>query len=117
MSAQIPDKLYFKIGEVAKLAALRPSVLRYWETEFTILMPGKSQTGQRLYSRAEVELVFDIKQLLYCEKLTIEGARKKLKNRGKRDKIDHDPISLEVRALINDVKADLQNIRNLISNE
>lgn len=78
MGAAIPDKLYFKIGEVAEIASLRPSVLRFWETEFTALRPVKSRAGQRLYSRKDLELVLAIKQLLYSEKLTIEGARKRI---------------------------------------
>ncbi|KAF0221875.1 MAG: MerR family transcriptional [Geobacteraceae bacterium] len=83
MEAGIPDKLFFKIGEVAGLTSLRPSVLRYWETEFDTLKPNKSRSGQRLYTRKEVSLIFEIKRLLYTEKLTIEGARKKIANRGK----------------------------------
>ncbi|MBF0491360.1 MAG: MerR family transcriptional regulator [Deltaproteobacteria bacterium] len=77
---QIPDKLYFKIGEVAKLVGVKPYVLRYWETEFPEIRPGKSQTNQRLYKRKEVETVFKIKELLYKEKFTISGARKRLKD-------------------------------------
>ncbi|HXR97095.1 MAG TPA: MerR family transcriptional regulator [Terriglobales bacterium] len=76
----IPDKLYFRIGEVAKLAELEPYVLRFWETEFPSLRPNKSGKGQRLYRRKEVELVFQIKSLLYQQGFTIEGARKKLKS-------------------------------------
>lgn len=77
--AVIPDKLYFRIGEVAKLAELEPYVLRFWETEFPGLRPGKSTTGQRLYRRREVELVLQIKSLLHEQGFTIAGARKKLK--------------------------------------
>lgn len=78
MEAVIPDKLYFKIGEVADIASLRPSVLRYWESEFGVLRPSKSRTGQRIYSRKDLDMVLAIKQLLYVEKLTIEGARKRI---------------------------------------
>ena len=74
----IPDKLYFRIGEVSELAETKPYVLRYWETEFPSLNPTKSATGHRLYRRADVEMVFEIKRLLYEEGFTIEGARKYL---------------------------------------
>lgn len=76
----IPDKLYFKIGEVAKIIGVKPYVLRYWETEFPDIAPGKSKTNQRLYKRKEVERILQIKDLLYREKYTIEGARKRLKS-------------------------------------
>ena len=72
----IPDKLYFRIGEVSELAQTKPYVLRYWETEFPTLKPTKSVTGHRLYRRRDVEMVFDIRRLLYDEGFTIEGARK-----------------------------------------
>ncbi len=78
MEVQVPDKLYFRIGEVAELTSLKPSILRFWETEFNQLNPVKSPSGQRLYSRKNVELILQIKRLLYSERLTIEGARKKI---------------------------------------
>lgn len=78
---EIPDKLYFRIGEVSRLAGIKPYVLRFWESEFSSLGPKKSGTGHRLYRRKDVELVFQIKQLLYEKRYTIEGARKILENR------------------------------------
>lgn len=72
----IPDKLYFRIGEVSRLAETKPYVLRYWETEFPTLKPTKSATGHRLYRRPDVEMVLEIKRLLYEEGFTIDGARK-----------------------------------------
>ena len=75
---EIPNKLYFRIGEVAKLAGIKPYVLRFWETEFPGLGPKKSGTGHRLYRRKDVELVLEIKRLLYDKRFTIEGARKTL---------------------------------------
>jgi DNA-binding transcriptional MerR regulator len=80
---EIPNKLYFRIGEVAKLAGVQPYVLRFWETEFRSLDPKKSGRGQRLYRRKDVELVFEIKRLLYEKRFTIEGARKVLESRPK----------------------------------
>ena len=75
---QIPDKLFFKIGEVAELTGTKPHVLRYWESEFRMLRPAKGDSGQRVYRRKDVELVFSIKQLLYEENFTIAGAKKQL---------------------------------------
>src|SRR5580692_4982191 len=80
---EIPDKLYFRIGDVARLAGIKPYVLRFWETEFPTLGPRKSGTGHRLYRRKDVELVLEIKRLLYEKRYTIEGARKFLDTRGK----------------------------------
>ena len=81
--AGIPNKLYFKIGEVARLTGVKPYVLRYWETEFNGLGPKKSGTNQRQYRRKDVELVLEIKRLLYEKRFTIEGARKHLCQRTK----------------------------------
>jgi DNA-binding transcriptional MerR regulator len=80
---EIPDKLYFRIGEVSRLAGIKPYVLRFWETEFPALMPKKSGTGHRLYRRKDVEAVLEIKGLLYDKRFTIEGARKFLEGRAK----------------------------------
>ena len=79
----IPDKLYFRIGEVAKLCDLPTYVLRFWETEFPMLAPKKSSTGQRLYRQRDVENVVRIKRLLYEEGFTIAGARQQLKTESK----------------------------------
>jgi DNA-binding transcriptional MerR regulator len=79
--SEIPNKLYFKIGEVARLTGVKPYVLRYWETEFNGLGPKKSGTNQRQYRRKDVELVLEIKRLLYEKRFTIEGARKHLGQR------------------------------------
>ena len=74
----IPDKIYFKIGEVCELLGVQAHVLRYWETEFPMLSPQKNKSGQRSYRRRDVEMALRIKQLLYNEMFTIAGARKKL---------------------------------------
>lgn len=76
---ELPDKLFFKIGEVAKIAGVRQHVLRYWESEFAQIRPQKSKTNQRLYRRRDVEAVLAVKHLLYDRKFTIEGARQHLK--------------------------------------
>ena len=77
----IPDRLYFRIGDVCRLIGVKPHVLRYWESEFPMLSPKKSGTNQRLYRRKDAELVLEIKRLLYDEKFTIEGAREHLQRR------------------------------------
>ena len=78
-SPAIPDKIYFKIGEVARLTGIPPYVLRYWETEFKAIQPVKSRSRQRLYRKRDVELILKIKDLLYKQRFTIEGARKKIR--------------------------------------
>ncbi len=78
---EIPDKLYFRIGEVSKLLGVEPYVVRFWESEFPGLSPKKSDTGQRLFKRKDVELLLQIRNLLYEKKFTIDGARQALSNR------------------------------------
>jgi DNA-binding transcriptional MerR regulator len=82
-SPEIPDKLYFRIGEVSEILGVEPYVLRYWETEFPQLSPKKSGTGHRLYRRKDVELLLLIKRLLYEKRFTIEGARQNLQGMGR----------------------------------
>ena len=123
---EIPDKLYFRIGDVARLAGIKPYVLRFWETEFSALGPRKSGTGHRLYRRKDVEMVFEIKRLLYEQRFTIEGARKFLeaKNRpglsrtiakpSKLKKEQSDLFSMDSPAQIALVKAELRAIADLL---
>ena len=77
---EFPNKLYFRIGEVAKIIGVKPYVLRYWETEFSVLKPGKTPSRHRLYRRHDVETLLEIKYLLYEEGFTIAGAKKRLKD-------------------------------------
>lgn len=77
---EIPDKLYFRIGEVSEILGVEPYVLRYWESEFPQLSPKKSGAGHRLYRRKDVELLLRIKHLLYEKRFTIEGARQTLRD-------------------------------------
>jgi DNA-binding transcriptional MerR regulator len=81
MDFQIPEKLYYKIGEVAKFTGIKTHVLRYWETEFSTIRPNKSRTNQRLYRKQDVELILRLKDLLYNQGFTIAGARKKLREK------------------------------------
>ncbi len=78
----IPDKPFFKIGEAARLCALKPYVLRYWETEFHAVKPQKTRSGQRLYKRQDVEMLLRVRNLLYDQRFTIEGARTRLRELG-----------------------------------
>jgi len=89
--ASIPDKLYFRIGEVAQLCGVEAYVLRFWQSEFPALRPNKSGTGQRLYRRKDVEMALRIRHLLYEEGYTIPGARQALKQEGKQP----DPTSTD----------------------
>jgi DNA-binding transcriptional MerR regulator len=78
MDRQIPNKLFFKIGEVCEITDTQPYVLRYWESEFPALAPAKNSSGQRIYRRRDIETILRIKQLLYEEGFTIAGAKKRL---------------------------------------
>ena len=104
---EIPDRLYFRIGDVCRLAGLKAYVLRYWETEFPSLSPKKSGTNQRLYRRKDVELVLEIKQLLYDEKFTIEGAREHIQRRKATARSAPKPVPMPAtQALLFDPRAD-----------
>jgi len=96
MRPKIPDKLFFKIGEVAETTGVETHVLRFWENEFEILKPGKNRSGQRLYQKKDIELIWKIKALLYDEKYTLAGAKKKLMGRNKpmQQNLNFDPEGL-----------------------
>src|SRR5262245_54212369 len=79
----IPDKLFFKIGEVCDIVGVQPHVLRYWESEFPMLQPQKNRAGQRTYRRKDVEMALRIRELLYDEGFTIAGAKRKLLGEGR----------------------------------
>ncbi|WP_347710789.1 MerR family transcriptional regulator [Geotalea sp. SG265] len=112
------DKLFYKIGEVSELTALRPSVLRFWETEFPALSPKKSKSGQRLYSSEDLEVVKEIKQLLYDEKLTIDGARRRLvgrsRNPGEAEADGTGKQAEQLKQLLRYVVAQLKDLRDTI---
>jgi DNA-binding transcriptional MerR regulator len=82
------SKLFYRIGEVSSITGLEPYVLRYWETEFPHLRPEKRKSGQRLYTKKDLDNILQVKQLLYESGYTISGARKKLKGRGRQDADD-----------------------------
>jgi DNA-binding transcriptional MerR regulator len=113
MPSTLPEKLFYKIGEVAEVAGVRTSVLRFWESEFSFLKPVKSSSGQRLYSKNEVDLVLQVRNLLYDEKFTIEGVKKRLTTKGKLIRSD-DLLSLTTPAAdcTADCTAVLQAVRS-----
>jgi len=116
---EIPDKLYFKIGEVSELLGVEPYVLRYWETEFPILQPKKSGTGHRLYRRKDVELLLRIKHLLKEKRYTIEGARQTLQSEARAPKTSRTPkprVQTELFASdpLPDIRRELEDILQLL---
>jgi len=112
----IPDKLYFRIGEVASLCRLPAYVLRFWESEFPQLKPVKSSTGQRMYRKRDVESVLRIKQLLYEQGFTISGARQQLRAETKADKGQSAiPFPSQSSAEIQHIRQGLREILDLLS--
>jgi DNA-binding transcriptional MerR regulator len=114
MNSKIPDKLFFKIGEVAELAGVEQHVLRYWEDEFETLQPNKNRSGQRSYEKKDVELVLKIQHLLYTEKYTIAGAKKKLKENKKITQLslgfDRESFLYQKKKIISELKSVLKVI-------
>lgn len=112
---EIPDKFYFKIGEVSSLLGVKPYVVRFWETEFD-LAPAKNRSRHRVYKKHEVQTLLEIRRLLYDERFTIEGAQKKLKERMK-NKSKQLGLNLEEKkqkAVLQKVKKDLEKIREML---
>jgi DNA-binding transcriptional MerR regulator len=112
----IPDKLYYRIGEVSELTQTKPYVLRFWETEFPALRPVKSKSGHRLYRRKDVEMIFEIRRLLYGKGFTIAGARKHLasqeKNAAEQTDLFHSPLDMaELKA----IRRELQTVLTMLS--
>lgn len=118
---EIPDRLYFRIGEVSRLVGVKPYVLRYWETEFPALAPKKSSTGQRLYRRRDVELLLEIKRLLYEKRYTLEGARQHLEGAGRaahrrqRAKSRQDSLFGLPPAALAEIRRDLTEILEMLN--
>ena len=104
MQKQIPNKLFFKIGEVCEITDTQPYVLRYWESEFPSLAPAKNSSGQRIYRRRDIETVLRIKQLLYEEGFTIAGAKKRLEAE-MTGKTDSNPSVTPSKVVVGDTPA------------
>lgn len=121
----LPNKLYFRIGEVAKIVGVKPYVLRYWETEFTMLRPGKTPSHHRLYRRRDVETLLEIKKLLYEEGFTIAGAKKKLKDNELAEEVESPSLpAIEGSAfsqpcnhlpLLRSIREDLRTLQAMLS--
>lgn len=118
-TGSIPDKLYFKIGEVKKITGVEAHVLRYWESEFKIIRPQRASSKQRLYRRADVENILRIKKLLYEDGYTVPGARKFLiANKGKKKAAVAKPrISGEknTRSMLAELKSDLKKLQEMLA--
>ncbi len=112
-----PDKLFYRIGEVSRIVGVEPYVLRYWETEFPFLKPRKNKSGQRVYIKRDVELLLNIKRLLYQERYTIEGVRKRLGlvsvNAEVRPK--HDLQKIEIRQPARAIEHVKKRLREILS--
>ena len=105
---ELPDKLYFKIGEVSEIAGLPSYVLRFWESEFSKINPARTPSGQRLYRKSDIDLILKIKHLLYEKKFTIQGAREYLTSGYKKKKVT---LSTEV---VDEIRSELEQIRDLL---
>lgn len=103
------NKRYFRIGEVSRIIGVEPYVLRYWESEFPQIRPNRADTNQRTYQKRDLEVILEIKRLLYEEKLTIEGARQKLKQRKEKKKIVAD------EGLVEEIRTALYDILKVLS--
>ncbi len=111
----IPDKLYYKIGEVSKITGVKPHVLRYWESEFREIKPYKTQSLQRLYRRKDIELILRIKKLLYDDLFTISGAKRKLK--GSPDRAKQMELLFDEKAykeIFREIKRELKGITQFL---
>lgn len=115
MSQPIPDKLFFKIGEVAEIAGVEQHVLRYWEDEFDVLKPNKNKSGQRLYQKKDIHQVLEIKQLLYKDKFTIAGAKNKLKNKRSNDGGSQLDFGFDREALADWKKKASQDLKSILN--
>jgi DNA-binding transcriptional MerR regulator len=116
LKGYIPNKLYFKIGEVSSIAEVEPYVLRYWESEFKAIKPSRTRSKQRIYRKKDVEMILEIKKMLYEEKLTIAGARKKLRELNSKDKkqLRFDFNKKDQRKILRELKNELMAIRELL---
>jgi DNA-binding transcriptional MerR regulator len=113
----LPSKLYFRIGEVAHIVGVKPYVLRYWETEFSLVRPAKTQSKRRLYRRRDVDALLQIKRLLHDERFTIEGARRQLKAAQKgTDRAQPQPSGNDraYRRVLAQVKAEIESLQRML---
>jgi DNA-binding transcriptional MerR regulator len=116
---KIPDKLYFRISEVSRLTALEPYVLRYWESEFKLIKPLRTKSRHRLYRRKDLEILFEIKKLLYEEQYTIAGAKKRLEEIAREEKRDLEvnPDENDYKKVLHATLKELKALRKLLANK
>lgn len=106
LQPSLPSKLFYRIGEVSRITGLEPYVLRFWETEFPHLRPEKRKSGQRLYTKKDLDNIIQVKELLYQQGFTIDGAKKKLRRRSGRETVDVvERVTREIRELIEILKS------------
>lgn len=116
MNNKIPDKLYFKIGEVSKLADVAPHVLRYWESEFSGIRPKRASSKQRLYRREDVKRILVIKNLLHVQGYTISGARKLIGDTANLNNlVVEEEQEIERPSQLNEIKEELLQLKNMLS--
>ena len=115
MNEPIAKKAYYSIGEVCDLTGLKPHVLRYWETQFDVLSPTKNRAGNRVFRPKEIELILLVKHLLYEEKYTIEGARKKLQDMRKAGELAEERQEVVEPEVLSGMKAELQELLQVLS--
>ena len=115
MSEHIARKVYYSIGEVCDLTGLKPHVLRYWETQFEVLNPGKNRAGNRVYRAQDIELVMLVKHLLYVQKYTIEGANKRLLEMRQAGELEDGRQHAIAPELLSSMKTDLEGLRDLLT--
>ncbi|MDA8125732.1 MAG: MerR family transcriptional regulator [Deltaproteobacteria bacterium] len=117
MDGSIPDKSYFRIGEVSKILNVQPYVIRYWESEFKTVRPARTRSDQRLYRRRDVEELLTIKKLLYEENFTINGARKQLRKLRTEESLPASSVAVgdERSDLLAEIEKGLRQIRALVS--
>jgi DNA-binding transcriptional MerR regulator len=115
MSRPVAQKEYYSISEVCDLTALKPHVLRYWETQFPVLNPSKNRSGNRVYQRKEIKLILYVKTLLYEEKYTVEGAKQKLEQLRKGGELQTETKKALDRQMVALLRAEMQQLTELLT--
>jgi DNA-binding transcriptional MerR regulator len=124
-SRPIPQKLYFRIGEVAEIAGVKPHVLRYWETEFGFLSPSKNEGNQRLYTRSDLEKVLTIRKLLYEDRYTVAGAKKRFREEWKKQRepeptpapVETAPSAQTRAGILRRMRGEVEELLRLLEND
>ncbi len=119
MDGRFPEKLFYRIGDVWEITGIKPHVLRYWESEFSVLHPRKNRAGQRIYERRDVELVLEIKKLLYEQRYTISGARQLIARQAKqsRKKLSPALAAREMSEALKMCRRELQALLTLLEHD